>query len=659
MKLNKSIGTNLLIALFAVGLTLFTFRPIFSGQLIGDPFDSRLMIVIHEHWWSWLRGLSDFRDLGFFYPYNTTLGFSDVFLIPGLIYSIFRSLGYGLAESWTFSTFIIIIIGNLGWTLIARTFLRNIFIKILFVSTIILSFSFTAYFVINPNIVGYSLLSWFGLLLYSIEKEQNELSKQRKIAIFIILFQIYALSYWYGAFFLIFLVFIRILLGLISSFKNFKLRYYFSYINKIDQIWVIAIPIILFFGWLFYYIYISIVSEPFRSKTEMIINSPSVNNLSNAGSPTQYGLTNSIFRDLYQYLGLNRVLESTIGLGIALTLVGVISMGLFILKGNRVVRLWTISLVLAYLYFVKIFNNMSIHGVLFDFLPGLNSIRYPGRYIVVLGFGLILISFKLFDNQLLVTKYQIVKYFYFLIGFILVLDQIRTPFIGWDAKLLTNKNLFSQAEKIKQNCDYFYFDHPGGWWHDQIEAITFSAQVGIPTVNGYSGAFPSNYPVQSWNSTNSSKQIFDWMSAIDSSKRGCFLSGISDSRSINKEKVFVDFIGFSPQENKGLNYWNWAVNKNPFLFIFNSEGRSINVTFEIETSPCSDNQLISIKNSNSGEIIETVQVRNQKKIAFELDFNDVYSKQIEFATDASVCKVKGDLRGLYFNVKNLTYQELT
>ena len=76
---------------------------------------------------------------------------------------------------------------------------------------------------------------------------------------------------------------------------------------------------------------------------------------------------------------------------------------------------------------------MSIHGVLFDFLPGLNSIRYPGRYIVVLAFGLILISFKLFDNQLLVTKSKIVKYLYFLIGFILVLDQIRTPFIGWDA----------------------------------------------------------------------------------------------------------------------------------------------------------------------------------------------------------------------------------
>ena len=112
-------------------------------------------------------------------------------------------------------------------------------------------------------------------------------------------------------------------------------------------------------------------------------------------------------------------------------------------------------------------------------------------------------------------------------------------------------------------------------------------------------------------------------------------------------------------KKKGLNYWNWAVNKNPYLFVFSSEGKSINVTFEIETSPCSDNQLISIKNSNSEEIIETVQVRNQKKIEFELDFNDVYSKQIEFATDASVCEVKGDPRGLYFNIKNLTFQELT
>jgi hypothetical protein len=243
------------------------------------------------------------------------------------------------------------------------------------------------------------------------------------------------------------------------------------------------------------------------------------------------------------------------------------------------------------------------------------------------------------------------------IAILLLLDQIRGPFIGWNAKLLVNKNLFSQAEKIKNDCDYFYLDHPGGWWYDQIEALTFSAQVGIPTVNGYSGAFPNNYPIESWNPAYTSNRIFDWMKTIDSGKRGCFLSGISDLKSLNKDKMFVDLIGFTARESKGFNYWNWAVNKDPYLYAFSSEAEKVSVIFELETSPCFKSQTITIENAPSGQIIKKVQVKNQQEIKLELDFGDSYLNQIRFSTDADVCEVEGDPRGLYFNVKNLVYQQ--
>ena len=657
MKLNKDLRISLFLALFAVVLTLFTYRPIFSGQLIGDPFDSRLMIVIHEHWWRWLNGLTDFRDLGFFYPYNTTLGFSDVFLIPGILYSFFRALDFGLAESWTIVTFIVLIIGNLGWTVIAKRFLNNNFLRIMFIATIITSFSFTAYFAINPNIVGYSLLSWFALLIYSIEKEKNHVAKQRKIAIFTILLLIYALSYWYGAFFVGFLILVRLLVGLIYRNKGFIFRNSLAKVKTIDRVWLITIPIILFFIWLFYYVYISVASEPFRSKSEMVLNSPSITMLLNAGSPTQYGLKNQIFGPIYQFLGFDLPFENLIGLGLAVTFVGLVSLTFVARQGERLIRLWLLTLVFTFLYFAKLFNNNSIHSYLFDIVPGLNSIRYPGRFIIVLSFALIFISFKLLDSLLRDKKFNYTKVFLYLIAILLLVDQIRGPFTGWNAKLLVNKNLFSQAEEIKNNCDYFYFDHPGGWWYDQIEAITFSAQIGIPTVNGYSGAFPNGYPVQSWNSTYTSNRIFDWMKIIDPDKRGCFLSGISDFKSLNKDKIFIDFIGFTPRENSGSNYWNWAVNKDPYLYTFSSESKKTSIAFELETSPCFKSQTITIKNGQSGETIKKVQITDQKEIKLDLDFGDTYLNQIKFSTDADVCEVKGDPRGLYFNVKNLTYQE--
>ena len=657
MKLNKDLRTSLFLALFAVALTLLTYRPIFSGQLIGDPFDSRLMIVIHEHWWRWLNGLTDFRDLGFFYPYNTTLGFSDVFLIPGILYSFFRALNFGLAESWTIVTFIVLIIGNLGWTVIAKRFLNKNFLRIMFIATIITSFSFTAYFAINPNIVGYSLLSWFTLLIYSIEKEKNHVAKQRKIAIFTILLLIYALSYWYGAFFVGFLILVRLLVGLIYRSKGFIFRNSLAKVKTLDRVWLTAIPIILFFIWLFYYVYISVAREPFRSKSEMVLNSPSITMLLNAGSPTQYGLKNQIFGPLYQLLGFDLPFENLIGLGLAVTFVGLVSLTFVARQGERLIRLWLLTLVFTFLYFAKLFNNNSIHSYLFDIVPGLNSIRYPGRFIVVLSFALIFISFKLLDSLLREKKSNVTKVSLYLIAILLLVDQIRGPFTGWNAKLLVNKNLFSQAEEIKNNCDYFYLDHPGGWWYDQIEAIAFSVQIGIPTVNGYSGAFPNGYPVQSWNSTYTSNRIFDWIKIIDPDKRGCFLSGISDFKSLNKDKIFIDFIGFTPRENSGSNYWNWAVNKDPYLYAFSSESKKTSIAFELETSPCFKSQTITIENGRSGETIKKVQITDQQEIRLDLDFGDTYLNQIKFSTDADVCEVKGDPRGLYFNVKNLTYQE--
>jgi hypothetical protein len=656
LNLKKVVNVDSFLAIFAIVLTLFIYRPIFTGQLIGDPFDSRLMIVIHEHWWRWLNGLTEFRDLGFFYPFDKALGFSDTFLVPGLLYSILRFFSFGLAESWIITTFIVLVIGNLGWVVVAKRFIKTNTIKVLFVATIVLSFSFNAYFAINPNIVGYSLLSWCALLIYSIETEKIVSKKQLKIAFFIILFQLYALSFWYGAFFMGLIIFVRILIGLIYSKDKGNFKYLLSNLRLNKKIWIVSAPVILFFTWIFLYVYLSVAGAPIRPKSEMILNSPNPLMLLNAGRPAQYGLKNILFDKIYQFFGFNMPFENLIGLGFAVTLIGLVSTVILLSLETRKVKLWILSLLFTYLYFAKLVNDISIHSFLFDVIPGFNSIRYPGRFVVILGFGLIFISFKLIDNIIRKVNRKFLKFPLYLLLVIMLLDQIRGPFNGWDKKLLVNENLFSQAQEIKSNCDYFYFDHPGGWWFDQIEAVTFSTQVGIPTVNGYSGAFPAKYPIQSWNSTSGSLSIFDWISQIDATKRGCFLSGISDYKILNSEEPSIDFIGFTPKEEKGFNSWNWAVNEEPFLYILNSIGSNLKLTFEIETSKCFTNQNIIIQDVSSNEIIQKVEVSSQEVVNFDLSFTESYLKQIQFSTDAGICRVEGDPRGLYFNVKNLKYE---
>jgi DNA polymerase sigma len=83
------------------------------------------------------------------------------------------------------------------------------------------------------------------------------------------------------------------------------------------------------------------------------------------------------------------------------------------------------------------------------------------------------------------------------------------------------------------------------------------------------------------------------------------------------------------------------------------------VAFEIETSPCFETQLITIEEAPSGKILKQIEVKDSQQIKLELDYGDVYSKRILFSTDADVCKIDGDPRGLYFNLKNLKYETVS
>ena len=199
-----------------VVFTLFTYRTVLNGNLIGEPFDSRLMIVLHEHWWRWFNGLTELRDTEFFYPYDKAFGFSDVFLVQGFIYSAFRLLGLGLANSWSSTTLLLIILGNAGWVLISNKFFQSKIIRILFLLAMISSMSFVSYFTFNPNVVGYSFLSWFFILYLSITNEKNLEKKGSKVALFIVFFLIYALSCWYGAFFLGLVLFLRFIVHIFT-----------------------------------------------------------------------------------------------------------------------------------------------------------------------------------------------------------------------------------------------------------------------------------------------------------------------------------------------------------------------------------------------------------------------------------------------------------
>ena len=638
-------------------LTLFTFRPIFSGNIFGEPFDTRLQIILHEHWWRWLNGYVDFRNTEFFYPYNKALGFSDVFLTQGLVHSIFRFFGFALVNSWVNTTLFLLIVGNLGWIFIARKFIRHGSVQILFICTCVTSFSFVQYFIFNPNIVGYTFLSWLTLLYYQILEESDNKIKQNKIWIFITLFQVYVLSCWYGAFFLIITI-------LLKSVLDVFLKGHFKIIKKVNlefKYLLIYLPINMFLFWIFYYVYLSISDVPFRTIAELIKNSPRVEYIFSGASSNGVGVDGAIFKKLYEILHLDKGLKSSNlvgdwggGLGIALVIIATYFLFDNLLRKKHLNKELSlpISIALIYLSFVIFNNDKSIFSYFFNLIPGLNSIRSPSRYIILVGFFLIFLIFYKFD-KILDNSNSKLRFVVFILMIILFLDQLRSPFKGWDESKISNFDLESHKDKMISECDYFYYDRPGGWWYDQIEAVVFASQSGVPTVNGYSGAYPKNYPVSAFESDVPSVAIFDWISKIDSDKVGCFVQDSENFLKLNNQYDSQFKYGFTETESSSLSSWNWAVASTPSYLFLNNSKQQLKISFELFPAKCFDQQFIKISN-DSGTILFEGWISGDGIIMdVNLDFTKSIAKRLDFKVTSDACILAGDPRSLYFELKNL------
>ena len=612
------------------------------------------MIVLHEHWWRWFHGLTELRDTEFFYPYDKALGFSDVFLVQGFIYSAFRLLGLSLANSWSSTTLLLIILGNAGWALISNKFFQSKTIRILFILAMISSMSFVSYFTFNPNVVGYSFLSWFFILYLSITNEKDLEKKGNKAALFIVFFLIYALSCWYGAFFLGLILFLRLmvhLFTLIISKRGFDAKRLFIsiYSRKVLKF----IPIQVFFIWLFYFIYVTVANQPNRPNTDLFRNAPKINLLANGGAPLKTISVIPIFEKIYQQFGLDKTEEYTIGLGIIVPLLGIsISIYLLIINVLSKTSLWVITFSLGYLFFINIINNYSFHRIFFENIPGFNSIRFPGRYTILLGYALIFITFFFFDKLLNSKNSNAISILVLSLSILLVIEQQKTPYEGWSQELLYNKDLMSQKDEIKKKCDYFYYDFPGGWWYDQIEAITFSSQIGVPTVNGYTGAFPVGYPNESFASIAEPLKIFNWISKIDPHKRGCFVTGRSEVKSLNGQFDYIDFTGFTALETNESVSWRWAVSPNPYLYILSNSDKMKEISFTLNTIKCNPFQTISILDGQGNPLIPTKKIINSSLFYIYIDMRNSVVKRIQIISDSGGCNLGEDPRKLFFEIKN-------
>ena len=628
--------------LFNLIFSLITYRTIFLGKLIGEPFDTRLQILLHEHWWRWFQGLTKFRDTEFFYPYDKAFGFSDTFLLQGLIHSFLRYIGLQMENAWMVTTIGLLVIGNLGWSFLAAKLLKNKYLQLIFPLTMISSVSFVIHFTSQPNMVGYTFISWFIYgFVYLKNSRNNTIKYQLVLNSFLVSYLVYALSCWYGFFFLTLTGIVYSLLSMLNKNYRIHLIHFFNkhilFLNK--KILLTFMPVYLVLIFIFIFVYITVQRNPSRPVEELNVSLFQFINISNGAAFNGTRMNGSFFSPIYERINLVIESETQVGIGLVSTILIIITLILskkYSLLSLSQFRL-LFSALIVYFYFMDLGGSFSIHSILFNLVPGFQTIRFPYRYIIIFGFIVIIILFLALDNITKYFKSNMSYLFIYMIATLLFIDQQRNSFIGWDRNILINTDLVSQQEFIQNNCDYFYYSKPGGgWWYNQIEAMVFAYRSGVPTVNGYSGGFPAGYPVESFTSSEDPNEIFEWIENIDLEKRGCFTTGVTEIYPLNKKLTKVDLVGFEPF--KDVESSSVAKSAYPYFYIYSNEENLKTISFNISPPKCLDSQNISIKVIPDLDLFSGIIANSGEKFEVEVDMRNSRVKRLQFISDDKSCE---------------------
>jgi hypothetical protein len=585
--------------------SLFPFMASYS-KLIGEPFDTRFQIVVHEHWFWWIKGERSLRDVNIFFPFDTTLGFSDIFLVNGFIYSILRFFNLSILNAWTLSNIVIIFIGNIGFFLFLTQILKNRLLIILGLITFSNSYAFIAFLDIWPNTVGYVLVSWILFFLYKIYNS-HERNFVFWLNALLVSLPLLSLSFWYPGFFsilgtILFLLFI--LLGqksvLVTWLKALAKKDNLVKLGFFAPIWLALWGIFLF------------------------ITLPTRGNLRRAPEEIYKGsleIADFFSIDLVGPTLLQDILKNFIDVewssanqfwAVGYPLLTILAFLWISLKSR--VRIFKFNNLYSFTYFTVLFSvlltmrmdEFGLYILLWQNFDLLGIIRTPVRINILINFLILILIFKYIDEKIIISNNK-QKFLYVMLISIISLDQLRIPTGTWTKDNFINKDLYAQASEIKNNCAFFVLVNEGaGHWSDTIESMVLSSLINVPTINGYSGTFPEDSIKLDWDQPSANKFAVDYINRNNLDQTGCIVSNSNYSRlAVLNPRLIVDLIGSSTWESTKNTYWLWFTDNQVSLRIFNPFDNHIIPASELRfrKSPCLDEVILNItQESNSTEL---------------------------------------------------------
>ena len=528
---------------FSSGFDLF-----FTNR--GDP---RFVAYVIEHWYQWFGGRSRLLSPGFFFPAEGTLGYSEALLAYALPYSVLRAAGMNV-----FPALSAVVIAFTAFSFVSCYVLLHKVLKFHFLA----ASAGAAFFAFNnPKFtqIGHLqlqttlLLPVFLSIIVVVARRHETLGVMRAsvlLGMAAVLINLQLLTSFYIAWFFILWCLSYVAVALCFARTRFLL---FAFVRRLWAA-LVASGVVFALGCIpFFIIYLPVIRatkwQPYTVALEM---TPEFGHLAFTGP------SNRIWGDLAGWMMRTYPLtyhhvywhELQIGFGLIPTMTWlaliVVAIGLLLksvkepaaarrVGGAATIRqdssasdflgVAIITTTLFYLVGMKYAGGYSPWHLVYDYVPGAKAIRAVARYVLVLALPMS-IGFAFLIHHALRRIAAIGSRGVRIVVGVALLTIVT---LGIAEQLGSNEGfsvseeeafLSRLAKRLPNECATFYMalnsdarevnaDYALAEYH--LDAMLVAQQRGIPTLNGYSGNFPTGWTLFQMRAADYEASVRRWV----------------------------------------------------------------------------------------------------------------------------------------------------
>jgi uncharacterized protein DUF4214 len=601
----------LILAIGVLGLWQFHIPQFASkfDKFPGDRGDARLVAYLMEHWYQVFHGAVSWRSPASFYPVEGTIGYADLLLGYGVVYSGLRTTGMGIFEAAEFTIILFNFLNYLVCFVLLNKVLRfNLFASI----------AGAAFFAFNsPKLVQlphlqlqpilFLPLAMIGIVLLFQKRETlNQKQAFGLIALSTLSLAVQLLTGFYpGWFFIFWSTLFLILTLLFTQTRNVVLdlvkRFWPAMLGSIAVFFVALVPFLL--------AYLPVLGSsgvrPYKEMDKLIPVPRSF---------LMMGPRNYLWASLPTAVNPDWELTSEVQIGIGLipTLawLALIVFAVWLLirnlrTGVKRELLFLSQLILAttlvYALGMKYWNGFSPWQFVYAYFPGAQVVRAVARYALVLALPMgiafaFLIQFLI--NKITLHTQSTRRTLLFAALFVLTTFGLVEQFgrkEGFDGFSISAENQYLNelAHSLPNDCSTFYVGLKPPIFHNvfeyQLDAMLVSTLKGLPTLNGYSGHLPPDWPLWAVDDPAYEGLVRKWIDDKKISGKVCRLF-ISEPRliiNIEDPTVFVrqQYVDILRREPDPQGLQSWVTQLTEVGGGTNKHSSRVNVSFAILESP--------------------------------------------------------------------------